>query len=166
MLSNLVTCDNETKEKQPIIAIVKKNLLPLIRENFKTFTADLINAHRGDVQIDQPKISSQYKPKPVELPMRESVVPTSVLGAVASIDLEVELIASCADVYNVLINSDKIKMWTRSKCECDAVAGGKFTLFDGNITGVFKELELNKILGLHGVSKVGQMDTFLQSRLH
>jgi activator of HSP90 ATPase len=45
-----VTTSAETKEKEKIKDVLKKNLLPLIRESFSTFNDDLMKENKGDIQ--------------------------------------------------------------------------------------------------------------------
>lgn len=48
------------------------------------------------------------------------------------------------DLYRALTNKDMLQAFTRSTVTTDAEKGGRFQLFDGNITGEYLQLEPNK----------------------
>lgn len=56
------------------------------------------------------------------------------------IKLNVEFVASAHDVYDVLLNQDKVQAWTRGPVVVRPEIGSDFRLFDGNITGTIVEL--------------------------
>lgn len=45
-----VTMNAESKEKEKIKDVLKKNLLPLVREGFTKYNADLMGDNRSDIQ--------------------------------------------------------------------------------------------------------------------
>ncbi|KAK2176574.1 hypothetical protein NP493_655g01018 [Ridgeia piscesae] len=50
------------------------------------------------------------------------------------------------DLYRALTNKDMLQAFTRSAVSTDAEKGGRFQLFDGNITGEYLQLEQDKRL--------------------
>jgi activator of HSP90 ATPase len=144
-----VSMDKESKESLPFKQIVKSHLLPIIRQAFVSFETDLVAANISDVFIDKSASSetakpTSYQPKP-PAPVLDSKVESKVLGGVATIDYTVVFQAAASDIYSTLINPDRIRIWTRSgNAVSDPVAGGKFSLFNDNITGEYVELIQNE----------------------
>jgi len=65
---------------------------------------------------------------------------TAVKGALVTLKEEIEFVASSNDIYETLVDEGKIAAWSRAKVVLEKKVGGKFSLFDGNITGEFIEL--------------------------
>jgi len=55
-----------------------------------------------------------------------------------------EIPAQPSDIYNALTNKTMIEIWTGEPAEMDPVAGSGFSLWDGSITGLNLEFELDK----------------------
>ena len=49
-----------------------------------------------------------------------------------------------ADLFAAICTEDKVRAYTQSECKIDPKVGGEFSLFSGNVTGVFQELEPGK----------------------
>lgn len=48
------------------------------------------------------------------------------------------------EIYNALVKPFAISLWTGAKTQMEEKAGTEFSLFDGDITGINLEFELNK----------------------
>lgn len=54
---------------------------------------------------------------------------------VKTIKMTVELLASARDIFDALLEPQRVQIWTRSKVQISKQPGSQFSLFDGNITG-------------------------------
>ncbi|XP_059225491.1 activator of 90 kDa heat shock protein ATPase homolog 2 isoform X2 [Stomoxys calcitrans] len=67
---------------------------------------------------------------------------------VRTLSIEEEFQCSANDLYNVLTKSDMVMSFTRSPAKVEAVRGGEFQLYGGNVHGIFDELQPEKKLTL------------------
>jgi len=58
-----------------------------------------------------------------------------------SLEITEELKCRKEEIYNVFTELEFIRAFTRGPATVDAVKGGKFVMFDGNVTGEFTELD-------------------------
>lgn len=64
------------------------------------------------------------------------------------------------EIYNVLTQPELLRAFTSAPTQVDASPGGKFALFDGNITGQFLEL-VNAKMNTPMVKFIGNWETFI-----
>lgn len=91
--------------------------------------------------------SAPYNPKPVEAlaaaaaSSKPSTAPVSTQkGQLVTIKQNVSFQCTASDLYDVLVNSKKIGVWTRAPCVFEKTPGSPLSLFGGNITGKVVEL--------------------------
>ncbi|KAF9580076.1 hypothetical protein BGW38_003415, partial [Lunasporangiospora selenospora] len=145
-----VTIDSDSSAKQPVRDLIRKGLAPLLRKKLALFAGDLIRVHGKDVQVDS-DFSKPSTPVPATPPTSTTPVPGAKSPAASSSvtsgnvnttswDESVEMQASAHDVYDA-----KASVWTRSnRAMIEAKVGGKFSFFDGSVTGEITELEEDK----------------------
>uniref|UniRef100_A0A1L8EIL1 Putative activator of 90 kDa heat shock protein atpase log 1 n=1 Tax=Haematobia irritans TaxID=7368 RepID=A0A1L8EIL1_HAEIR len=78
------------------------------------------------------------------------VAPTS-LGCkldVRTLCIEEEFQCTANDLYNVLTKPDMVTSFTRTPAKVEAIRGGEFHLYGGNVHGIFDELQPEKKLSL------------------
>ena len=82
-----------------------------------------------------------YSPKPPVL--TEQKVEKSdnmVKGSLITLKQSIEFMCSASDLYDALVNPNKVAVWTRGSMISKPGIGEFFSLFHGNITGIWKEL--------------------------
>lgn len=84
------------------------------------------------------------KEKKQEKPSNSSNTSVGVKLDVTTIKCNEKFQCNAEDFYNALTRSEMVTAFTRSYVKLDAVKGGQFSLFNGNITGKFLELIPNK----------------------
>ncbi|KAF7726617.1 hypothetical protein EC973_008581 [Apophysomyces ossiformis] len=148
-----VSITDATNAKQPIRDVVKKVLTPKLREAFSKFSADLIKHHGSDVYIDPSQLGTAAAPRAVHVPQKELSSATLVnsgdksaaLEAPAkkvnttSLDETIDFQTSAHELYETLLDPQRVSIWTRSPAKISKEVGSKFELFNGNVSGELKE---------------------------
>jgi activator of HSP90 ATPase len=145
---------SDSKEKQPVKDLVRSKIVPQLRSEFLKLSPALIAEHGKDIQHAPGSNPSsgfstpKYHPptgaaaaKPVETSStqtnRGSVVNTTTVT-----DTE-EFRTTAEELYKTFTDPQRIAAFTRAapKVFEGAKKGGKFELFDGNVSGEYLELE-------------------------
>ena len=146
-----IDTDSNAKDSQDIKNLIRKEFSPKIKDFFSNFRADLMAEHAKDVYITENEmkghpVKTTYNPKPVEAlaPSTSSTTGASTSkssqkGAMVTITQNVSFQCSAADLYDVLMNSKKVGLWTRAPCVLEKTVGSPISLFGGNITGSLLE---------------------------
>ena len=146
-----ISVDSDTKDKDLIRDACRSHLVPLIREGFRNFHSDLMDAHAKDVYITDSEmkghpISDTYKPKPPVPEVSKATVEVGNMelkGGLTSITEDTEFQCSAKDLYDVIVERQRVQMWSRAPAEIENQQGSKFVLFGGNISGSFVKLVSN-----------------------
>lgn len=149
---------SDNKEKQAVRDLVRTQLVPQLRKALSLFSDDLIAEHGKDIQHSPS--SGTTTPKPATI--ASSFSSTSALGSskteqgkaspsygplVNTVTLtdNIEFQASAENLYSVFVDPQRVAAFTRSPPQnFEPKEGGKYSLFGGNVDGVFKVLEANK----------------------
>ncbi|KAJ3230476.1 hypothetical protein HDU81_004465 [Chytriomyces hyalinus] len=148
-----VTTEVTSAEAQTMRSLVIKHLVPLLKEKLANFSKDMIAANGKDVHITKDDMKghpsgTQYKPKPPAADDAEVAkkpnVPSSVVGALSTITMNVEFVCSASDLYNTLLEPGRAQIWSRGPAQIKPEVGAEVSLFGGNVTGKILELVPNK----------------------
>ncbi|KAJ3046072.1 hypothetical protein HDV00_003822 [Rhizophlyctis rosea] len=146
-----ITVDDESKETDKIKEVVRKKLSAAIGRQLRDFSKKMIEANGKDVHIAPEEMKGHpvlktYTPKPPVSSASSTVSQgkAGVLGGLTAITQKIELVASASDIYETLLDPQRVRVWTRGRAEITKEVGGAFNLFDGNITGSNVELVPNK----------------------
>ncbi|CAI4219462.1 unnamed protein product [Parascedosporium putredinis] len=125
----------ESKEKQPVKDLVRSRIVPKLREEFLKLPSALITEHGKDIQ---------HAPG-------SNPPPTASSGKVNTVTVtdNDEFRTSADELYQTFTDVNRISAFTRGvpKLFEGAKKGGKFQLFDGNVSGEYLELDPpNKIV--------------------
>jgi activator of HSP90 ATPase len=148
---------SDTKEKQPIRDLVRTKITPQLRKAFSGFSSDLIAEHGKDIQ--HAPSSDPAKPNPVVPAASSSAAQTtakpsrssepvhskgSVINTV-TLNETFEFNTSAEQLYQTFVDPQRVAAFTRAPPkQFESKEGGKFSLFGGNVEGVFKVLEQEK----------------------
>ena len=144
----------ETKEKQPVKDLVRSKIVPQLREAFQTLGPALIKEHGKDIQhatdsnpssgVATPTWHPQRERQPTPLGLRTA---TSTTGGssvnTTTVIANDEFRTTAEEMYQTFTDPQRLAAFTRAppKIFEGAKPGGKFAIFDGNVTGEFVELE-------------------------
>jgi len=145
---------SDTKEKQPIRDLVRTKITPQLREAFSGFSFDLITEHGKDIQHvpsnDLAKVNpvvpvaSSYataKPSRSSEPVHSK---GPVLNTV-TLSETFEFNTSADQLYQTFVDPQRVAAFTRAPpTQFEPKEGGKFSLFGGNVEGLFRVLEKEK----------------------
>ncbi|KAJ3177798.1 hypothetical protein HDU87_004320 [Geranomyces variabilis] len=148
-----ISVDSPNADREKIKDIVRLELTKVLRERMAPFAKALVDAHLKDVYIapeamqGHPVLKS-YAPKPPAPATTSSTTAAESAGksGVTTIKQTIEFSASPRDIFETLVDKQRVQGWTRGKAEVGREVGSKFCLFDGNITGEVVEVVENKKL--------------------
>ncbi|TEA11944.1 Uncharacterized protein C8034_v007143 [Colletotrichum sidae] len=146
---------SESKEKQPVKDLVRSKLIPQLRKEFLKLSGALIAEHGKDIQHAPGSNPSsgfttpKYHPQTAgaKVPVTTSVKSSSgkVVNTVTLTDTA-EFRTPAEEAYQTFVDPARIAAFTRAppKVFEGAQEGGKFELFDGNVSGEYLELDAPK----------------------
>ncbi|KAI0113441.1 activator of Hsp90 ATPase [Daldinia grandis] len=144
---------SESQEKQPVKDLVRSKITPQLRKEFAKLTPALIAEHGKDIQhaagtnpssaFTAPKyhVPSGATPK-ANTGANTQKNSGSVVNTTTVTDQE-EFRTTAAELYQTFTDPQRLAAFTRAppKRFDGAHKGGKFELFDGNVSGEYQELE-------------------------
>ncbi|QPG74327.1 hypothetical protein FOA43_001654 [Brettanomyces nanus] len=159
--------DKEDAKTRPVL---RERLIPKIRKVLEEFGPTLIHVNGSDIQEDESKVKSTFtkanqsmsyvRPKVVERTTinksvvkkdsNESVHKSGVISGstpkynTTSLQFSSTFNTSAEQLYNTLIQPERVALWTRSQPDIKPVEGSEFHLFGGNIEGKLVKLVSNK----------------------
>ncbi|KAL7946533.1 HSP90 associated protein [Trichoderma barbatum] len=146
---------SESKEKQPVKDLVRSKLVPQLRKEFQKLAGALITEHGKDIQhppgsnpssgFSTPKTLPQAAPKTAVQTTTSQASSSNVVNTVTVRD-DQEFRTTAEEMYQTFVDPQRLAAFTRAppKLFEGAKAGGKFELFDGNVSGEYLELEKPK----------------------
>ncbi|KAJ5086582.1 hypothetical protein NUU61_007889 [Penicillium alfredii] len=147
----------DSASKQPVKDLVRSKILPQLRTALSKMTSDLITEHGKDLQ-HAPGVnpSSGFTPASVHPQTTKKESPatatstTSTTGKVAvnttTVTASDEFRTTAEELYNTFTDPQRIAAFTRGPPRQfdSAQVGGKFAIFDGNVTGEYVKLDAPK----------------------
>ncbi|RUP47416.1 LOW QUALITY PROTEIN: activator of Hsp90 ATPase [Jimgerdemannia flammicorona] len=151
-----ITVFDEKSDKQPVRELIRKELTPLLRKKLANFSQDLIDAHAKDVYIDPEQLGQAPPPRLVHA---ETVggtrvgtstgtpegKPAKVINTTTHKET-IEFQTSAHDMYETLLDVQRVQAWTRGSAKISREPGSQFELFGGNVTGEIVEVVSTLIL--------------------
>ncbi|KAL7932697.1 HSP90 associated protein [Trichoderma chlorosporum] len=146
---------SESKEKQPVKDLVRSKLVPQLRKEFQKLAGALITEHGKDIQhapgsnpssgFSTPRTLPQAAPKAAAQTTTSHASSSGVINTVTVRD-DQEFRTTAEEMYQTFVDPQRLTAFTRAppKLFEGAKAGGKFELFDGNVSGEYLELEKPK----------------------
>ncbi|KAF3388588.1 hypothetical protein F1880_004092 [Penicillium rolfsii] len=148
---------SDASSKQPVKDLVRSQIVPQLRKTLATLTGALITEHAKDLQ-HAPGVnpSAGFTPAPVHpQTTKKEAAPTtttttSTTGKVAvnttTVTASDEFRTTAEELYNTFTDPQRIAAFTRGAPRQfeGAKPGGKFAIFDGNVTGEFVKLDAPK----------------------
>ncbi|PNP47330.1 hypothetical protein TGAM01_v205535 [Trichoderma gamsii] len=146
---------SESKEKQPVKDLVRSKLVPQLRKEFQKLAGALIAEHGKDIQhapgsnpssgFSTPRTLVQSSAKPAAQTTTSQVSSSGAVNTVTVRD-DQEFRTTAEELYETFVDPQRLAAFTRAppKLFEGAKKGGKFELFDGNVSGEYLELEKPK----------------------
>ena len=145
---------SETKEKQPVKDLVRSKIVPQLRKAFQKLAPALIAEHGKDIQHQPGSHPSSGVATPTWHPEKErSPLPTSSKATTSStgrssvntttVTATDEFRTTGEEMYITFTDPQRLAAFTRAPPRVfeGAKPGGKFSIFDGNVTGEYVELK-------------------------
>ncbi|CAO3638016.1 unnamed protein product [Cunninghamella echinulata] len=154
-----VSVDNETAAKQPIRELIKKKLTPLLRKKLSSFSSDMIKNHSSDVYIEngekkviEPGVTKERSnithinksTTASSTKTEEKSATTKNKVNTTSINDVIEFQTSAHELYETLLDTQRVCAWTRGPAKISKEVGSPFELFGGNVSGKILELVPDK----------------------
>eukprot|EP00039_Didymoeca_costata_P025065 m.12225 g.12225 ORF g.12225 m.12225 type:complete len:349 (+) comp4618_c0_seq1:81-1127(+) len=147
----------ETPERRKVKEIVRKKGAELIRSQLakwlqklkQEYSVDLVKPTDKKVaQINNKPAANAKDVKPAKIEEKKTETkPVKIEKETIdykTITLEDEFRCSEELLFKALVTEEQIRAYTQSDCKVDPKVGGEFSLFGGNVTGVFQELVPHK----------------------
>jgi activator of HSP90 ATPase len=148
---------SETKEKQAVKDLVRSKIVPQLRDALGKLGPALITEHAKDIQHAANSNPSSGVATPTWHPQRDRT--STAVGAqstttntaqssvnTATVTATDEFRTTAEEMFQTFTDPQRIAAFTRGKPQIfeGAKPGGKFSIFDGNVTGEFTILEPGK----------------------
>ncbi|CDH50866.1 chaperone activator aha1 [Lichtheimia corymbifera JMRC:FSU:9682] len=149
-----ISVNADSNEKQPLRDTIKKKLTPLISKKFEGFAKDLIKEHGSDVYIAKDEMGAAAPTRGAEHVAKEKTTinksqPTTTITTTTAAPAEkgsskvntttledtVEFQTSAHELYETLLDTQRVCAWTRCPAKISKEKGSKFELFNGNVRG-------------------------------
>ncbi|KAL3457580.1 activator of Hsp90 ATPase [Aspergillus heterothallicus] len=150
---------SDTSSKQPVKDLVRSKLVPQIRKELAKFGPALISEHGKDIQHAPGVNPSSGFAKPsyhAQNAAKETAAPTTTTTTTANkvavntttVTASDEFRTTAEELFQTFTDPQRIAAFTRGPPRQfdGAQVGGKFSIFDGNVTGEFVKLESPKLL--------------------
>ncbi|CAI7568591.1 unnamed protein product [Penicillium manginii] len=147
----------DASSKQPVKDLVRSKILPQLRQTLAQLTNALVTEHAKDLQHAPGVNPSAGFPKASIHPQANkkedapaATTTTSTTGKVAvnttTVTASDEMRTTAEELYNTFTDPQRIAAFTRgAPRQWDgAKVGGKFAIFDGNVSGEFVKLDAPK----------------------
>jgi activator of HSP90 ATPase len=155
---------DDTPERRKVKELVRKKGADLIRKQLVKWNKELKEEYSLDLVKPTDKRVAQIEGNPASASAPASAVGTKIdpLSSSAnkaksepkkesksddkdgqkyeSITLQDEFRCAPDALFRAIVTEDQVKAYTQSDCKIDAKVGGEFSLFGGNVVGVFQEL--------------------------
>lgn len=155
-----ISIDNESSEKAPAKSLVRQKIVPQLRKKLAAFGPILIKTHGGEIQHtgNEPiHWSASEKPGSSNSQAKDSNQSASAsnqkyfgVSAYNTTTITVKPVfnASPDQLYSTFMTPQLVSVWSRSAPNLEPKVGGQFSLFGGNVSGKFIELDENKKIKL------------------
>ncbi|CAO3695125.1 unnamed protein product [Umbelopsis ramanniana] len=147
-----ISVTDDSNAKHAIKEVVRKELTVKLRQKLSTFAGDLIKAHGADVYIDPSQLGTAPPPRVAHAAKENSAATKGQDGAsttgadkrgkivnTTSLEEAVEFQTSAHELYETLLDSQRVAAWTRGSAKMSRDIGGKFEFFNGNVSGEIVE---------------------------
>lgn len=143
----------DSKEKQAVKDLVRSKLLPQLRAEFVKLQPAMIAEHGKDLQhapgsnpssgFSTPKYHPPTGAAAKEAPTSSAQTKTGRVINTTTVTDNEEFRTTAAELYQTFTDPQRLAAFTRAppKVFEGAKQGGKFELFDGNVTGEYLELQ-------------------------
>ncbi|OGM42715.1 Aha1 domain family [Aspergillus bombycis] len=144
---------SESSSKQPVKDLVRSKLLPQLRQELAKLAPSLITEHGKDIQHAPGENPSKGFTAPAYHPQTKKDTPapkttTTTTGSKVAVNTTTvvasdEFRTTAEELYNTFTDPQRIAAFTRGAPRQfeGAQVGGKFAIFDGNVTGEYTKLE-------------------------
>ncbi|KAE8132347.1 activator of Hsp90 ATPase [Aspergillus pseudotamarii] len=144
---------SESSSKQPVKDLVRSKLLPQLRQELAKLAPALITEHGKDIQHAPGENPSKGFTAPTYHPQAKKDTPapkttTTTTGGKVAVNTTTviasdEFRTTAEELYSTFTDPQRIAAFTRGAPRQfeGAQVGGKFAIFDGNVTGEYTKLE-------------------------
>lgn len=143
---------DDTPERRKVKDIVRKDIAVLIREQLTKWYESLKKEYAIDlIKPSKSGVGAAANPGVKVAPKAAAAAATGAPAAASkpappatsknvTISLSDEFRCRGEQLFRAILTEDQVRSYTQSECKIDAKTGGEFSMFGGNITGVFKEV--------------------------
>jgi len=133
--------EGSSSERPKVKNLIHQECKTVLRKTIKDFMVHMNdvwtkNSLRTDSQTEVKNCSLQTeeKPKPAKIEKSEGSQSYKTISQRVSLSAPVDMI------FQTFLDKDRLAVFTQSASEIDPRVGGAFSLFSGNVTGIFTEI--------------------------
>ncbi|VDO04948.1 unnamed protein product [Rodentolepis nana] len=157
-----VTCSSNNSEGNEIKEHIRKDGVNFLRKQFAIYINELRTEYSKDLilptkpaQLDSVNPKEKTTDKNLSEALRKSEILSSKkesakndTGKTVQISIQEDFMCTPNDLYRVFVTEELTKHFTRDNATVQATPGGKYSIFNGNVSGNFIELEENKMISM------------------
>eukprot|EP00246_Nothoceros_aenigmaticus_P011643 TRINITY_DN3253_c0_g1_i2.p1 TRINITY_DN3253_c0_g1~~TRINITY_DN3253_c0_g1_i2.p1 ORF type:complete len:347 (+),score=65.43 TRINITY_DN3253_c0_g1_i2:111-1151(+) len=133
--------------KEAFLAKGKPIVLAKVKEYVNHMTAG--GPAKDELQQKGTKLQADCRTNSTKSSFQEKVAPApppKIRGGLKTIALTEKFHCRPSDLYSMFLDGKTWKIFTQSRAEISPEVGGRFTIFDGAVEGVFLKLEDNRMI--------------------
>ncbi|CAN6633418.1 hsp90 co-chaperone Aha1p [Trichomonascus vanleenenianus] len=145
-----ISINNDKASKEPVKALIRKQMVPQLRKMLVQFGVDLIETHGKDLQHPDARfmhnkqvLSDSASSSKEGTPAEKEVVGTAAYNT-TTLKLEPVFNAPADVLFDTLLDPQRVAVWSRSKPDIAPEQGREYTLFNGNVSGKIIALDKAK----------------------
>ncbi|VDL59110.1 unnamed protein product [Hymenolepis diminuta] len=157
-----VTCNSSKSDDNDIKEYIRKEGVKFLRKQFAVYINELRTEYSKDLilptKFTQPssvKSKENSTDKHLAEALRKSELGSSNkeseesdIGKTVQISIQEDFMCTPDDLYRVFVTEELTKHFTRDNATIQPTLGGKYSIFGGNVSGNFIELDENKMISL------------------
>lgn len=130
-----------------LYALAKSKLPALLEQRLNSFRAAMLDIHGKDLTVTgTPGTTTPGTPAPAlsSAPLSKPVSAKDVTKGITNattVTVDASLMASAADLFELLTDEKRIPAWSHAPAQSQAVVDTPFSLFSGGVTGKYTELQ-------------------------
>jgi len=150
----IVRVDDETLAKNDLKELLRKEAAPVVRQRMVAFVEELVKVH-GNMALPTPATGGKLVKQPTKTIEDKSPNVSSTSSAkendttkpvqkLTRIEMNVEFSARCSDIYDTLLDSQRVQAFTQSPSNVTKELNKQFSMFGGSIIAYNVELVPNQ----------------------
>lgn len=141
--------DAETPARRQVKELMRTKGAAAVRAQLAVWLKNLRTEYAKDLILPTDRPAAAALPAPAQLapkalnaslPGAPAAAATPASTRTGTVEVHDTFKCRAADLFMALVDEQRVRAYTQSEAKIDAKVGGAFSLFGGQVTGIFKEL--------------------------